>query len=190
MIDADLLKGKEFEHTIVMHPLPRLDELAYEVDADPRSMYFKQAARGVPIRMALIALSLGTKKTDIPRPEAPPAQKIAYPVYKQDFGVKCPNPSCVSIQETETKYIKPEFKIVDLEPLTLRCVYCEHETHPKYIASSEWHQGLLATKKYHRATSHLIRKIKPENLFIFDSESEAQAQGFKPSSYAPERENE
>jgi len=182
VIDAGLLKGKEFKHTIVMHPLPRLDELAYEIDADPRSMYFKQAARGVPVRMALIALLLGAKKTDISKPEAPPAQKIAYPVYKRDFGVKCPNPNCVS--RHETRYIKPEFKIVDLKPLTLRCVYCEHEVHPQYVASSEWHEGILAEKKYHSAGSHLTRKIKPENLIIFDEESEAQARGFKPSSYA------
>ncbi len=184
VINADLLKGKEFKHTIVMHPLPRLDELAYEIDADPRSMYFKQAARGVPIRMALIALLLGAKKTDISKPEALPAQKIAYPVYKQEFGVRCANSNCVSTQKGETRYIKPEFKMVDLKPLTLRCVYCEHETHPPYIASSDWHQGLLANKKYHGAASHLTRKIKPENLIIFDSESEAQARGFKPSSYA------
>ena len=184
VISADLLKGKEFKHTIVMHPLPRLDELACEIDADSRSMYFKQAARGVPIRMALIALLLGAKKMDISKPEAPAAQKIAYPMYKRDSGIRCSNPRCVSIQETETKYIKPEFKIVDLEPLTLRCIYCEHEAKPQYIASSDWHQGLLASKKYHSADSHLTRKIKPQNLIIFDSESEAQARGFKPSSYA------
>ena len=47
-----------------MHPLPRVDELAYELDADPRSMYFKQAARGVPVRMALISLLLGAAKAD------------------------------------------------------------------------------------------------------------------------------
>ena len=38
-----------------MHPLPRTDELAYELDADPRAVYFEQAAAGVPVRMALIA---------------------------------------------------------------------------------------------------------------------------------------
>lgn len=64
VVNKKLLKEKEFKKTLVMHPLPRVDELAYELDADPRSMYFKQAARGVPIRMALIALLLGTK--DIP----------------------------------------------------------------------------------------------------------------------------
>jgi len=188
VVDKRLLKGKAFKKTLVMHPLPRLDELAYEMDADPRSMYFKQAARGVPIRMALIALLLGVKEVPIPRKDDSLIQRIDYPLYKQDFGVRCSNPSCVSVQETETKYLKPEFKIVDLEPLTLRCVYCEHGIHPQYIASSEWHQGLLATKKYHGSTSHLIRKIKPENLIIFDSESEAQAQGFKPSSYATRKE--
>jgi len=47
---------------ILMHPLPRIDEIAYEVDYDPRAVYFKQAAYGVPVRMALIALMLGKVK--------------------------------------------------------------------------------------------------------------------------------
>ncbi len=190
-ISPGVLKGKEFKRTLVMHPLPRIDELAYEMDADPRSMYFKQAARGIPVRMALIALLLGTREVDIPEGERlPSVQKTDYPVYKRGFGVSCHNPSgnCVSIHET--KYIRPEFKIVSFEPLALRCVYCEHETYPKYIASSDWHEGRLETKKYHSADSHLIRKIKPENLIIFDTETEAQTHGFKPSSYASKRNDE
>jgi aspartate carbamoyltransferase catalytic subunit len=39
---------------IVLHPLPRVDEIATEVDADPRSAYFRQARNGVFIRMALL----------------------------------------------------------------------------------------------------------------------------------------
>ena len=183
VVDKKLLKGKEFKKTLVMHPLPRVDELAYEVDADPRSMYFKQAAWGVPVRMALIALLLGTKKVSVPEEGDSFAHIIDYPVYKRDFGVRCPNPKCVSVQETETKYIKPEFKIVNRKPLTLRCIYCEHGFEPKYLASSDWHEGRLENKKYHSADSHWTRRIKPENLIIFDSESEAQAKGFKPSSY-------
>ncbi len=184
VVDKRLLKGKAFRKTLVMHPLPRVDELAYEVDADPRSMYFKQAARGVPVRMALIAFLLGTKGISIPREEDSFIPKIDYPVYRRGFGIRCPNPKCVSTQETETKYIKPEFKVVDREPLTLRCVYCEHGFEPKYVASSDWHEGRLANKKYHSADSHWTRRIKPENLIIFDSESEAKAHGFKPSHYA------
>ena len=184
VVDKKLLRQKEFKKTLVMHPLPRVDELAYELDADPRSMYFKQAARGVPLRMALIALLLGNKEVSIPKEEESFAQRIDYPVYRRDSGVRCPNPRCVSVQETETKYIKPEFKIVSWEPLTLRCIYCEHGFEPKYIASSDWHEGRRDTKKYHSADSHWARKIKPENLLIFDSASEAKAHGFKPSSYA------
>ena len=166
-----------------MHPLPRVDELAYELDADPRSMYFKQAAWGVPVRMALIALFLGTKEVSISKEDSF-IHKIDYPVYRHDFGVRCSNPRCVSVQETETKYIKPEFKIVNREPLTMRCVYCEHGFEPKYIASSDWHEGRLESKKYHSADSHWVRKIKPENLIVFNSESEAETCGFKPSYYA------
>ncbi|CAI7873187.1 unnamed protein product [Closterium sp. NIES-54] len=43
---------------IVMHPLPRLDEITTDVDSDPRAAYFRQAKNGVYIRMALLTLLL------------------------------------------------------------------------------------------------------------------------------------
>jgi aspartate carbamoyltransferase catalytic subunit len=46
-------------HSVVMHPLPRVDEIHPEVDADPRAAYFRQAANGVALRMALLELLLG-----------------------------------------------------------------------------------------------------------------------------------
>jgi len=46
-------------HAIVMHPLPRVDEIRPEVDADPRAAYFRQARNGVYIRMALLHQLLG-----------------------------------------------------------------------------------------------------------------------------------
>jgi aspartate carbamoyltransferase catalytic subunit len=45
---------------IVLHPLPRVDEIDPEVDSDPRSAYFRQARNGVFIRMALLDYVLGT----------------------------------------------------------------------------------------------------------------------------------
>jgi aspartate carbamoyltransferase catalytic subunit len=183
VVDKKLLRGKKFKQALVMHPLPRVDELAYEVDADPRSMYFKQAAFGVPVRMALISLLLGTNK--ITTNEAVPTiSRHKYTIYKKDSGIKCPNPLCVSNQDTEIKYIKPEFKIISLNPLILSCIYCEHENYPPYIASSQWHEGGLKYKKYHNANSKWINKIKAENLILFDSANSAQDQGFEPSSYA------
>jgi aspartate carbamoyltransferase catalytic subunit len=42
------------KYAIVMHPLPRVDEIAPEVDADPRAAYFRQARNGLQVRMALL----------------------------------------------------------------------------------------------------------------------------------------
>jgi hypothetical protein len=54
-IDKSMLKDPRYKQTQVMHPLPRVDELSYDMDQDPRGVYFRQAAYGVPVRMALIA---------------------------------------------------------------------------------------------------------------------------------------
>jgi len=45
--------------SIIMHPLPRLDEITMEVDADPRAAYFRQAQNGLYVRMALLSMVLG-----------------------------------------------------------------------------------------------------------------------------------
>ncbi len=52
-IDAQVMAQLRKE-AIVMHPLPRVDEIAPEVDADPRAAYFRQARNGLFIRMALL----------------------------------------------------------------------------------------------------------------------------------------
>jgi len=184
VVDKKLLKEREFKQTMVLHPLPRVNELAREIDADPSSTYFKQAGLGVPIRMALVALLLGSQQADIAKERESFIRAREYLPYRRGYGVKCANPRCVSVQKTEANYIRPEFKIVNRRPLVLRCLYCEHEVYPQYVASSDWHEGRLASKKYHSADSHWSTKIKPENLIIFDSASEAKAQGFQPGYYA------
>jgi aspartate carbamoyltransferase catalytic subunit len=47
---------------IIMHPLPRVDEIAPEVDSTPQARYFQQVYNGVVVRMALLALVLGAVK--------------------------------------------------------------------------------------------------------------------------------
>jgi aspartate carbamoyltransferase catalytic subunit len=44
---------------VVMHPLPRVNEIAADVDSYEKAAYFRQAANGVPVRMALLALVSG-----------------------------------------------------------------------------------------------------------------------------------
>jgi len=179
VINEKTLRGKEFKESLVMHPLPRVDELAYEVDADPRSIYFKQAARGVPVRMALISTLLGCKQVATTESKAP---NDKYAIYQREFGARCHNPNCAAVHEA--RYIKPKFYIVGFKPLTLRCVYCEREIAPKYMASTKWHQGTIEHKLYHSVQSHLLAKIDPANMLFFDSEDDAKACGFKPSRFA------
>lgn len=56
--DSFILDSKKMElakkDMLVLHPLPRVNEIATEVDDDPRAVYFKQAQFGVYVRMALI----------------------------------------------------------------------------------------------------------------------------------------
>lgn len=49
------------ENTIVLHPLPRVDEISEDIDDDPRAMYFKQAHNGLYVRMALLLKALKNK---------------------------------------------------------------------------------------------------------------------------------
>src|SRR6202030_4851574 len=74
--DARALRTSRTSDAVVMHPLPRTNELAYELDADPRAVYFEQAAAGVPVRMALIAwlMEKAAASSTSPRAAAEPIQ--------------------------------------------------------------------------------------------------------------------
>ena len=61
IIDSEKMK-KASKDMIVLHPLPRVNEISYEVDNDPRACYFKQAKYGMYARMALIAKLLGVEE--------------------------------------------------------------------------------------------------------------------------------
>jgi aspartate carbamoyltransferase catalytic subunit len=109
-----------------MHPLPRVDELEYDIDADPRAAYFRQAAYGVPVRMALVAALLGRLPVRIGR-----AKKGAYkPRLWEDIDlsrlgdVRCENPRCVTAAEA---YVAPRFHLVAGRPNAVACIFCGHE---------------------------------------------------------------
>ncbi len=61
VIDLQTLKEAKKDLT-VLHPLPRVDEIATEVDATPYARYFQQVRNGIVVRMALLALMLGAVK--------------------------------------------------------------------------------------------------------------------------------
>lgn len=94
---------------IVMHPLPRVDEITVEVDEDPRAMYFTQAKYGLFARMALIMMILGEKKS---------SETLKGKVYG---GVRCDNPRCITNHE---EYLPKSFRSSGDETL-LECEYCD-----------------------------------------------------------------
>jgi aspartate carbamoyltransferase catalytic subunit len=60
-IDLKTLKNAK-KDMIILHPLPRVDEIATEVDGTPQAKYFQQVWNGIVVRMALLALVLGAVK--------------------------------------------------------------------------------------------------------------------------------
>ncbi len=69
--DTYILNGEKMslarEDMIVLHPLPRVNEISPEVDLDSRAMYFKQARYGMYVRMALIMKLLGVDTDEVRR---------------------------------------------------------------------------------------------------------------------------
>lgn len=116
ILDPDKLRGAS-ERMIVMHPLPRVNEIDPEVDEDPRACYFRQAFYGRYIRMALI-LKLLRERGEAP--VAPDKGHPAYPV-NQLPGVVCKNPHCITTTEQGLRQIF----LRDRENGECRCFYCE-----------------------------------------------------------------
>ncbi|MCR4889539.1 MAG: aspartate carbamoyltransferase [Ruminococcus sp.] len=94
---------------IVLHPLPRVDEITVDVDDDPRAMYFTQAKYGVFARMALILTILRDKVG---------SETLKGKVYG---GVRCDNPRCITNHE---EYLPKSFRASRDETL-LECEYCD-----------------------------------------------------------------
>ena len=60
-IDVNTLKDSK-DDMIIMHPLPRVDEIDHEVDNTPHARYFQQVWNGIVTRTAIIALIMGAIK--------------------------------------------------------------------------------------------------------------------------------
>jgi aspartate carbamoyltransferase catalytic subunit len=60
-IDLNTLSNAK-KDLVILHPLPRIDEIAPEVDRTPQAKYFQQVWNGIVVRMALLALVLGAVK--------------------------------------------------------------------------------------------------------------------------------
>jgi aspartate carbamoyltransferase catalytic subunit len=107
VLDAEKMRGAK-ERMAVLHPLPRVNEIAIDVDSDPRAAYFRQVENGKFVRMALILKLLEWQKD--------PSRQFDHG--GKDLGCKCSNPLCISNLEP----VRRRFETTDG---TTRCVYCE-----------------------------------------------------------------
>lgn len=93
---------------IVLHPLPRVNEISIEVDDDPRAAYFRQVENGKYVRMALIYTLLNWQNEHLPKPGTHLSEQC------------CHNDRCIATTEPVAHKV-----YTDSEGLT-RCWYCDH----------------------------------------------------------------
>lgn len=100
------------ERMAVLHPLPRVNEIKTEVDADPRAAYFRQVENGKFVRMALI-YSLIKWKDDPSHTMPEREETLSGPT------LRCRNPKCIC----NTENLPHEFR--RSESGVMRCIYCD-----------------------------------------------------------------
>lgn len=180
-IGADFLRVQRFKDTVVMHPLPRVDELSPEVDKDRRGIYFKQAAYGVPVRMALLKFIFAHLHSKVKAAK----KSTLWFVSPERFGPRCSNANCIT--ETEPGSAVKRFEVLSGGPggaLLLRCSYCDHRFKVQLI-------GHVKSKRYCAYDISLAATVKDwlkrNELAIFNSIKEAEELGYEPYKSSPQR---
>ncbi len=116
--DSYILTAEKLNHArqdlIIMHPLPRVNEISVAVDKDERACYFLQVLCGKYMRMALILKLLESAKADV---EPFEGDAIVHKFH-------CQNPACITAKEQELAHT---FRLVNKEKQIYRCVYCEEK---------------------------------------------------------------
>ncbi len=181
-IGERFLKERRFRDTVVMHPLPRVDELSQEVDKDRRGIYFKQAAYGVPVRMALLQFlfdAMGSGKARA-APKRTPLYESPEPI-----GPQCANANCVT--RAERFSTRPRFEVLFSGPggaLILKCFYCDHQLKVRYIG----HTKSRKYCPYDITLEDTVQEwLKHGELAIFDSIKQAEELGYEPYKGGPQR---
>ncbi len=170
-------------NTLIMHPLPRVDEIPAEMDADPRSVYFKQAAYGVRVRMALIEFILGKLR----QPASGHHRRPAPAVYlcDSDPAPVCPNPNCVT--RTESRSTGGRFLVrtgSEDARLELSCAYCDWALQPRWVGNRRSRHY----QEYNEAAHiYAVEWLREGALAVFASVKQAEESGYKPYKLGPQR---
>lgn len=163
-LNKNQLAAESLRDAVVMHPLPRRDEISPEMDADPRAIYFKQAARGVPIRMAILAALLDAEPTF---GESTGPERLSWP--SQAVGLSCSNVGCIC--NTELRHVRSSFRLASRLPLRVHCPFCSQEIVFGLVACAD-------RRVFVPRDAREVRKIRPKNMIFFRDEAEATAAGY------------
>ncbi len=178
-VDARTFQDPAMRNTLLMHPLPRTGEISATLDRDPRSIYFRQAAAGVPVRMALIAWLLEQRS----------APRRVRGVEARDSGVvrvgpMCGNPNCITRREEVQSDNRFRLHREAGGRAHLVCLYCDHEVRIHVI-------GNRKSKHFHVYEEPMYGYLDAWNrdaaLVIFDSVKQAEEASFKPYKLGPQK---
>lgn len=112
-ISREKILNKCKDNMMILHPLPRVDEISIDLDNTGHAKYFKQARNGVPVREAMIALATGVKKSKAK------IDFIDYNITEKPTKV-CRNPKCVvHFEETKNRVVQKSYGEF--------CYYCSKE---------------------------------------------------------------
>ncbi len=181
-IGSKFLKERRFKDTVVMHPLPRVDELSPEVDKDRRGIYFQQAAYGVPIRMALLHFMFERQRQPKPLKSVKGAAIFENP---HAVGPHCLNAKCITVNEPGSTRLR--FELLAEGPagaLILRCFYCDHRFKVQLVG----HKTSKRYCPYDITLDETVRQwLNNGELAIFDSIKQAEELGYEPHKSGPQR---
>ncbi|MGL5350084.1 MAG: aspartate carbamoyltransferase [Cetobacterium sp.] len=98
VIDKENIVGKCKDEMIILHPLPRVDEIKIDLDDTKHAKYFEQAANGVPAREAIFSIALGLV-------EVTKSEMLEKDIRKSE-EIVCVNEKCITkFEETDNKYV-------------------------------------------------------------------------------------
>ena len=160
-LSASDLRDPLLEECLVLHPLPRLDELPRELDDDPRAIWFEQARLGPVVRQVVFLAMLHEDRWSLPQLAPLPAGNPDH-----ELG-NCPNPSCI----TRAEGLPVPWRVVGRARRSFLCAFCDGLLPVDYA-------GCRSTHRVHPLHSPAAMRIAPENLRPFRERDAAESAGY------------
>lgn len=177
-VDTDTFQDPAMRHTVLMHPLPRTGEISSALDRDPRALYFRQAASGVPVRMALVEMVLA-ERAGRAVSAAARSERGAMRI-----GPRCGNANCITRREEVQSERRFRFHREAGGRAHLVCLYCDHETRIQVI-------GNRKSKHFHvyeePMYGFLDAWLREDALVVFDSVKQAEEAAYKSYKLGPQK---